>query len=67
MPYVLVLCPVSGDLVPSGLKISSLDELDDNPQFLIACLACGANHVWQKWEATLTHDGRAVASREVAS
>jgi hypothetical protein len=49
------------------LKISSLDELDDTPQFLIACLACGANHVWQKWEATLTHDGRAVASREVAS
>lgn len=63
---VLIACPTTGDLVPSGLKVASVDELDDNPQFLVGCLACGANHVWAKWEATVTPGQAAPSSHEVA-
>jgi hypothetical protein len=67
VPSVLIACPVTGDLVPSGLKVSSIDELDDRPQSLTECLACGVNHVWEKWEATIAPDGFAQSPREVAS
>ena len=67
MPYVLIACPVTGDLVPSGLKISSLDELDDQPQSLTECLACGVNHVWEKSEATIIPEWVAQSPLEIAS
>jgi len=56
MSLVLIACPATGDLVPSGLAVATLDELDDSPHFLVGCLACGGDHVWERWEATETPD-----------
>ena len=66
MPLVLIACPETLSLVPSGLTAGSVDELDDTPQFLVGCLGCGGNHVWEKWEATVT-PGPDPFSQEAAS
>jgi hypothetical protein len=67
MPLVLIACPETWSLVPSGLTAASVDELDDTPQFLVGCLACGGNHVWEKWEATVSPDATVPISKEAVS
>ena len=50
---VLITCPDTGDMVPTGL---SRDELDELPtvNVLIGCDRCGADHEWRRDEAVIT-------------
>ena len=50
MPPVLIACPVTGDLVPTGETVASLDELEGE-HLLIACSDCGRDHEWTRAEA----------------
>lgn len=53
MPPVLIACPVTGDVVPTGVDVHSRDELEDD-HLLIACPECGQDHEWGKTEAILS-------------
>ena len=66
MQQVLIACPVTGDLVPGGVQVASLDELDDKPQLSIGCLGCGGDHEWVRLDATLAPRQSALFS-ELAS
>jgi hypothetical protein len=50
---VLIACPMSGELVPTGVFAGALDEL---PAFnlLVACDRCGEDHDWTRDEAVIT-------------
>jgi hypothetical protein len=52
MPPVLIACPVTGDLVPTGETVASLEELEDE-YLLIACSDCGRDHEWTPAEAVI--------------
>lgn len=50
---VLITCPSSGELVPTGVLASALDEL---PAFnvLVGCDRCGEDHEWTRGDAVIT-------------
>jgi len=51
---VLIACPTTGDLVPTGIDVDALEELNDEPErLLIACPVCGRDHAWTPVEAVL--------------
>lgn len=52
MPPVLIACPVTGELVPTGVDVHSLDELEVD-HLLIACPECSQDHEWGPTEAVL--------------
>ncbi|MGI8657465.1 MAG: hypothetical protein ACR2K4_01680 [Candidatus Limnocylindria bacterium] len=52
MPPVLITCPITDDLIPTGLDVNDLDELQaDN--LLTACPVCGRDHEWTPADAVL--------------
>jgi len=53
MHQVMIWCPFSGDLVPTGLAVTSLEKLDQAEYLLIDCLECGEDHLWEPSQATL--------------
>ena len=53
MHQVMIWCPFSGDLVPTGLAVTSLQKLDQAEYLLIDCLECGQDHLWEPSQATL--------------
>ena len=53
MHQVMIRCPSSGDLVPTGIEVTSLQKLDRAEYLLIDCLECGRDHLWEPSEATL--------------
>lgn len=53
MRQVMIRCPFTGDLVPTGLEASSLQKLDRTEYLLIDCLECGEDHLWEPSGATL--------------
>ena len=53
MPPVLISCPTTGDLVPTGVNAISLEELADDKSLLIACPECGRDHEWTRGDAVL--------------
>ena len=52
MQPVLIVCPVSGEFVPTGVDVRSLDELEVD-HLLIACPECGQDHEWGRSDAVL--------------
>jgi hypothetical protein len=52
MAAVLIACPESGGLVPTGVNVRDLDELDAE-NVLIDCPDCGLDHPWTKFDAVL--------------
>ena len=53
MAAVLIACPHTGSLVPTGANALSLDELQaDN--LLAACPDCGRDHDWTPRDAVLS-------------
>ncbi len=53
MHQVMIRCPVTGDLVPTGLQATSVQKLDQAAYLLIDCLECGQDHVWEPSQASL--------------
>ena len=51
-PPVLIACPVTGELVPVGTNVASLEALEGE-YLLIACPECGGNHDWTPADAVL--------------
>jgi hypothetical protein len=52
MPPVLIACPVTGDLMPTGETVPNLEELEGE-YLLIACSDCGRDHAWTPAEAVI--------------
>lgn len=52
MPEILIPCPVSGDLVPTGVPRDQLDPLI-TIYVLVGCQACGDEHMWIARDAVL--------------
>ncbi len=42
---VLTACPVEGDVIPTGLDVSDMADLEPS-YLLVLCPACGADHAW---------------------
>ena len=53
MPPVQISCPTTGDLAPTGVTATGLEELGDDALLLIACPECGRDHEWTAGEAVL--------------
>jgi hypothetical protein len=53
MRQVMIRCPITGDLVPTGLEATSLQKLDRADYLLIDCLECGQDHLWEPSQAIL--------------
>ena len=56
MPHVLIDCPISGALVPTGADADDAEDLDRLPDenLLIDCPDCGRDHEWTPAEAVLS-------------
>jgi hypothetical protein len=50
---VLIECPDTGQLVPTGMRANAMDELPA-VSCLQACVACGGDHEWSTAEAVVT-------------
>lgn len=55
MPPVLIACPITEDLVPTGCQAQGLDELEPD-NLLIACPVCGRDHEWTPEDAVLASE-----------
>ncbi len=64
MRSVLVTCPTTGDLVPTGVDTVDLRELDDRAYLLLDCLGCGRDHVWLRTDATITPDREVLKAQQ---
>ena len=53
MPQVLIPCPVTGDLVPTGVQVTTLEDVEPEGNLLIACPECGRDHEWTRKDAVL--------------
>lgn len=53
MPPVLISCPTTGNLVPTGVNIVNRNEMGDDSRLLIACPECGRDHEWTPDDAVL--------------
>ena len=55
MPPVLITCPESGALVPTGAHVDDTEDLDHLPDqnMLIDCPDCGLDHVWTREDAAV--------------
>lgn len=53
MAAVLISCPRTGALVPTGANVEDIDELEPT-NMLIDCPDCGADHEWTPVEAVLS-------------
>lgn len=62
MAAVLISCPQTGALVPTGANVQHMDELKPT-NMLIDCPDCGADHEWTPTEAVLS----VYASREITA
>ena len=66
MRQVLISCPVTGDLVPTGKEATSLEALEHTDQLLIDCLGCGQDHGWNAFDATVTSSKSVMSSQQGA-
>jgi hypothetical protein len=57
MAAVLISCPRTGALVPTGANVEDIEELEPT-NLLIDCPDCGADHEWSPVEAVLSVYGR---------
>ena len=53
MAPVLISCPVTDPLVPTGIEAESEDELDTEGHVLQGCPDCGGDHEWDSSDAAL--------------
>jgi hypothetical protein len=53
MAAVLISCPRTGALVPTGANVEEIEELEPT-NLLIDCPDCGADHEWTPVEAVLS-------------
>jgi hypothetical protein len=63
VPPVLIACPVTGDLVPTGETVASLEELQGE-HLLIACSDCGRDHEWTRAEVVFAAELTERATRK---
>ena len=53
MPQVLISCPITGELIPTGVHVVSLEDVERQGNLLIACPECGRDHEWKREDAVL--------------
>ena len=53
MAAVLISCPATDALVPTGMNVSNLDDLEPT-NLLLDCPDCGRDHEWTPIEAVLS-------------
>ena len=53
MALVLISCPITGRLVPTGIKAEGEDELNTGGHVLLRCPDCGGDHQWGPEDAAL--------------
>lgn len=58
MHSVLIACPQTFDLVPTGFEADSVDELEAE-NMLFDCPSCHGDHPWTPAEAVLANGVRA--------
>lgn len=54
MTQVQIVCPVIGELVPTGTYAVTLEDLDPGPRVIDPCPACAWAHEWTRDEAILS-------------
>jgi len=52
---VMIVCPKTGELIPTGIAVNSRSSFE-NSQFKknsVKCPKCGKNHIWSKKDVQL--------------
>jgi len=57
MAPVLIACPVTGGLVPTGIEAEAEQELLE-AHVLLACPDCGEDHQWRPADAVIAVEAR---------
>ena len=50
---VLIACPVTNDLVSTGIRARTLEELEPLNS-LVVCESCGQDHEWTREDAVIS-------------
>jgi hypothetical protein len=68
MGSVTILCPRTGQQVPTGIKMTRY-EFDEMPimQTTMHCWACGGEHTWSKRWATFVEDRDATPDLDLSA
>ena len=55
MPPVLISCPQTSGLVPTGAQAKDAKDLENLPDenVLLACPECGSDHAWTPLDAVV--------------
>ena len=51
MTQVLISCPHSGELVPTGVYVVAIEDLAPSPYVLSRCPRCNGLHEWIREDA----------------
>ena len=54
MTQVLISCPSTGDLVPTGVYAFTIEDLEPSPYVLERCRDCHGPHEWIREDAILS-------------
>lgn len=55
MTQAQISCPVTGDLVPTGVYVVTLEDIAPSPYTLERCPECGGPHEWIREDAVLSN------------
>ena len=53
MPQVLISCPITRELIPTGVHVVSLEDVERQENLLFACPERGRDHEWKREDAVL--------------
>lgn len=59
MQIVLIACPETNELVPTGIRVSDRENIEPT-NVMSACPSCGNEHEWVPTEAVVTGSGEEV-------
>jgi hypothetical protein len=51
----LISCPMTGDLVPTGIYVITIEDLQPSPYLLDPCSGCDGLHEWIREDAVLSN------------
>jgi len=54
MTQILIACPITGNVVPTGVYVLTIEDLAPNPYILERCHACREPHEWIREDAVMS-------------
>lgn len=65
MAQVVIQCPVTEGLIPTGMNVVATDEIRPHGNLVIACSDCGRDHEWGRRDAVVLPLGQQLGESPV--